>query len=610
MRCFFLLILSLVFMVPLSATDYYVSAGGDDSNDGLSTATPFRTIQTAADLTLPGDVVYVMNGTYSNTYTWEDLVKISRSGTASAPIKYTNYPGHSPKIEFDGWHAFKIEGDGVNGGVSYIEISGFTIEGNNANINLTDAINQAGGCEDPTGNPDGFYNGNGIASDGRVNGKNHHLTIRNCTIYDCPGAGISAIHSDYITVENCEVYNNSLYSIYGNSGITFYQLYNFDNSSVVRNIIRNCRVYNNAMLVPWEALCAITDGNGIIIDDGRNTQNGSTNGVYTGQTLIENNVVYENGGRGIHVFESDHVDILNNTVYANGQSAEINDGEITMIFASDVKVHSNIIYSKDSAHPLNKINNATNINYDYNVHFNSNLRDDAGTNNLQDNPGFTDLNARDFTLTSNSPAIDAGNPTLGFYAAEDITGLARPVGAAPDAGAYESQFVVPVEYLQTLRAEAHKQGVLLTWISETELNASHYTLEKSRQGEDFSELVKIQAEGAGLYRFIDTDVLPGLNYYRLKQFDRDGTFSLSAIVPFTEKETIKIFPNPTFDLINIDQTADYTYLIIRGTQGQEIFRANKERNTYSLQGLSPGVYLAELYDQRGQLIYREKFVKQ
>src|SRR5262245_35167146 len=46
------------------ATTYYVSATGRDSNSGTSTTAPFLTIKEAADLSKPGDIVNVMNGTY------------------------------------------------------------------------------------------------------------------------------------------------------------------------------------------------------------------------------------------------------------------------------------------------------------------------------------------------------------------------------------------------------------------------------------------------------------------------------------------------------------------------------------------------------------------
>lgn len=427
---FFLLTFSL--FSGLSATDYYVSADtGSDTNDGLSVETAFRTIQTAADLTNPGDVVFIMDGTYTNAFPWQDLLYISRSGEAGNPITYTNFPGHSPKLSFDGWHGIKVEG-----GVGYIDIIGLEVEGNNANIDLNDALNQPAGCNDPNSDPDGFFNGNGIATDGRFQGKNHHITIRNCKVHDCAGVGISAIHTDYVTIEDCEIYNNAWYAIYGTSGISFYQQWNFDDNPGVRNIVRNNVVYNNRMFVPWIAFCEITDGNGIIIDDGRNTQSGSTNGLYTGRTLVENNVVYNNGGRGIHVFESEGVDIRNNTVFNNGESEEISDGEITAIFVDDVHVTNNIMYAR-TGERVNRVI-GTNITYDYNLVFNSGDYDELGTNSLiDDDPLFTDLDNFDFTLAPTSPAIDAGDSDPSSYSSTDILGTLRPVGSAPDIGAYE-----------------------------------------------------------------------------------------------------------------------------------------------------------------------------
>ena len=51
-----------------------------------------------------------------------------------------------------------------------------------------------------------------------------------------------------------------------------------------------------------------TDGNGIIYDTFRS---------YAGQSLCLGNIVYHNGGKGIHVFKSGHVTVANNTAYNN-----------------------------------------------------------------------------------------------------------------------------------------------------------------------------------------------------------------------------------------------------------------------------------------------------
>ncbi len=60
---------------------WYVAAGGADTNPGSKTK-PFATIQQAANVAKPGDVVYVRGGTYRET------VKPLQSGTSGAPITF------------------------------------------------------------------------------------------------------------------------------------------------------------------------------------------------------------------------------------------------------------------------------------------------------------------------------------------------------------------------------------------------------------------------------------------------------------------------------------------------------------------------------------------
>lgn len=64
---------------------YYVDidTGVDASGYGTSPSTPFKNIQYAADLTNPGDTVYVMNGTYYKTND-QFVFQVTRSGNASS----------------------------------------------------------------------------------------------------------------------------------------------------------------------------------------------------------------------------------------------------------------------------------------------------------------------------------------------------------------------------------------------------------------------------------------------------------------------------------------------------------------------------------------------
>ena len=83
---FGILFLFLVNGEALSAT-YYVSPSGNDANAG-STAAPFRTIQRAANIVNPGDVVIVRNGTYTDTDGSDSIVRTTRGGTSSAWVTF------------------------------------------------------------------------------------------------------------------------------------------------------------------------------------------------------------------------------------------------------------------------------------------------------------------------------------------------------------------------------------------------------------------------------------------------------------------------------------------------------------------------------------------
>src|ERR1017187_3459552 len=184
---------------------YYVSGTGSDSHSGLSQSAAFRNIQTAADKTLPGDVVYVMNGVYT-ACTGCNLLDVTRSGTAAAWIAYRAYPGHQPQIGAGAaWNAVMI-----HGGASYIEFSGFRLQGNRLNVSLAQCT-----AEEllPTAqtNPDPACNGNGISVDGRQDGANkpHHILIAQNEVYDFPGGGIGTAEADYVIVEDNFVHENA-----------------------------------------------------------------------------------------------------------------------------------------------------------------------------------------------------------------------------------------------------------------------------------------------------------------------------------------------------------------------------------------------------------------
>jgi parallel beta-helix repeat protein len=92
------LILCLLVFVETWATDYYVSVEGSDSNYGTSTGSAFATLTKAISKAVAGDVIYMLEGTYSYT----SKISLSRSGTAAKPITLQAYGSDHPVINFSG----------------------------------------------------------------------------------------------------------------------------------------------------------------------------------------------------------------------------------------------------------------------------------------------------------------------------------------------------------------------------------------------------------------------------------------------------------------------------------------------------------------------------
>jgi hypothetical protein len=403
--------------------------GNDDNNDG-SEARPWKTIQRAHDAMRPGQTVLVRAGLYKRP-DFAVIVQITTSGRAGAYITYKAYPGERAKLKStvgENYYGFEVL-------ANYIIVDGFEIEGHLKDLTLAQA--QAEQVAKQNGGPiTPVVVSAGIAV-GDLNGGTfiaHHNIVRNNLVYDHPQSGINAFGTDYVTVENNRVFNNSSLSYFGSSGINFFQLRNLDNAPGYHNFIRNNISARNSNLIP--CLCSgftqVTDGNGIIIDDFTATG-------YTGKILIANNLIYDNGGRGIHVFQSGNVDIFGNTTYRNSTIEETGQGEITTQNAANVRVFNNIMFASNGR-PANRADQVVNVIFDYNVVFGgTGFNPSGGTRNLiGSNPRFAATSGPSaFALLAGSPAIDAaigGGPAQSF----DAYFAPRPRGNGADIGAVES----------------------------------------------------------------------------------------------------------------------------------------------------------------------------
>jgi parallel beta-helix repeat protein len=188
------------------------------------------------------------------------------------------------------------------------------------------------------------------------------------------------------------------------------------------------------------------------VDDSRHTEGGFNEPAYDGLTLVENNIVFDNGGRGITVFLSDHVIVRNNTCYHNLKDMNLAwrqvQGEFTAANASDVRFVNNI------AVPLDKtvfgISNfqTTRVTWDFNLVDGGALpmpvesETGWGQHNIVENGGVdfvapsVDPKTADFHLRSGSRAEGAGS--IDDAPDQDFSGALRPHSGPIDLGALQA----------------------------------------------------------------------------------------------------------------------------------------------------------------------------
>ncbi|MBL0269925.1 MAG: T9SS type A sorting domain-containing protein [Chitinophagaceae bacterium] len=92
----------------------------------------------------------------------------------------------------------------------------------------------------------------------------------------------------------------------------------------------------------------------------------------------------------------------------------------------------------------------------------------------------------------------------------------------------------------------------LDWITGAEIQSDHFEIERSSDGLHFERIGTILAAGSSFqelsYHFIDSSPYPGLNYYRLRQVDLDGSATYSPLIRIMANPpsgaNMQIFPNP------------------------------------------------------------------
>lgn len=351
----------------VAARYYYVDRpgdgiGGDGSDGGAGTfATPYATLQKAANSAAPGDTVRIRAGTYNASLPnqSEPVMKVTNGGTSTAPITFCAYQpagGAAEDVILDGQGTHDQTLWIYNCG--YVVVDGLTITGGRVYGALLGHI-----ISNPP--PTTLFPA-------------HHVTIKNCIAHHnmntSPALWYGGFHivaaSNNVLLDRCESYsngsgiwtgfphdtnsNNQPFNITAQYCLVHDNLTHPDNSDGItfygtRNgVISHCVSYNNADdnfqsqgpfadNMVFEYCVAVNanpthdplgNGDGFKIGNiNNNLRQPPNNMIGANNTIIRNCVSMGNWQRGFEDTEGSHGAVYtNNTAFNNGEWGFITEG--------------------------------------------------------------------------------------------------------------------------------------------------------------------------------------------------------------------------------------------------------------------------------------------
>jgi len=284
-------------------------------------------------------------------------------------------------------------------------------------------------------------------------------------------------------------------------------------------------------------------------------------------------------------------------------------------------------YVQSGFNPLNVDGSLTNASaYEYWT-----LSEDVGSNTLQVQLFWEDASSIGSDIDLTAPAADlvvasynAGNiwtsegqSAIDQSAQGSVTSNATISGTDFGRLTYASisgANTLPIELI-SFSANLVKGAVNLNWKVATELNNDYFTVERSYNARDFTEIAIINGAGNSSsvtkYSITDYPPLSGLVYYRLTQTDFDGQFETFDLISTKYEKNIaniELFPNPTgVSTVNIvvpDQITGNVVVQVSSMTGKKILEEefNNPEGHLSL-GLSTiekaGIYIVSVRSVSG-----------
>jgi hypothetical protein len=182
-------------------------------------------------------------------------------------------------------------------------------------------------------------------------------------------------------------------------------------------------------------------------------------------------------------------------------------------------------------------------------------------------------------------------------------------GASGQEGSFDLEFVcrsLPIELVK-FDGKPVQDGIQVKWETATEINFEGFYLQRSENASNWEDLDWIGAKGSpsdpATYEYLDTKPHNGLNFFRLKSMDLDGTSDLSNIIQINYNrafESVMVYPSTTTDRVTISgmDTKVEIFYEIYSALGQQLGKGtiSHKNKTLDVSRFGPGLLYLTLND--------------
>lgn len=199
------------------------------------------------------------------------------------------------------------------------------------------------------------------------------------------------------------------------------------------------------------------------------------------------------------------------------------------------------------------------------------------------------------------------NMNVNFYG----FGIAsKYTGASPNGFTTDMAMALPVTFLSFV-AEKQQNGILLSWSTAQEKNNSHFEIEKSLDGRNWTVAGIVFGNGTtnnvSKYNFTDKESA-SLIYYRIRQVDQDdkAVYTAVRVIRGTDAQALTHIYSPAKNKVNVDLNQEVkssltvTVVNLNGqVVAQQTFSKPSYRIEMNVNAANNGIYVVRVSDNNG-----------